>query len=220
MDNWGLLLPILLSDVVNPVLFAFMVYAAGSSRPVLTSSMMLLGHTVTYFVGGIVLALALERISDRLANPQFIDFGIEAMIGLALLAVAFRTRTDQGKRPEEETTEFTPIAAFGFGSVVNLIGIPFAVPYFAAIDQFLKSDLDTGGVLLALLAYNLAYAAPFIMIPLLTAVMGEGARPILARINSVMERVSGFLMPALLGLIGLALLVDSIKYFVTGSSLF
>ena len=40
MENWGMLLPILLSDVINPVLFAFMVYAAGCSRPVLSSGAM------------------------------------------------------------------------------------------------------------------------------------------------------------------------------------
>ena len=220
MDSWGLLLPILLSDVINPVLFAFMVYAAGSSRPVLTSSAMLLGHTTAYFGGGILLVLALDSISERLANPQTVDFLIEVLLGAALLYLAFRSRNDKGKRPEDDSTEFGPWAAFGFGALVNLIGIPFAVPYFAAIDQFLKWDLDTGGMIVALLLYNLAYALPFLMVPLLTAIMGEDSKPVLSRINAVMERISGFLMPVLLGLIGLALLADGLHYFVRGTSLF
>ncbi len=111
-------------------------------------------------------------------------------------------------------------SAFAYGAVVNIIGIPFAVPYFAAIGQFLKADLNTGGVLLALLLYNLAYALPFLMIPLLTAVMGERSKPILARINNFMERVSEYLMPVLLGIVGLALLADAIWYFASGESLF
>jgi threonine/homoserine/homoserine lactone efflux protein len=220
MENWGMLLPILLSDVINPVLFAFMVYAAGSSRPVLTSSAMLLGHTVTYFSFGIVLSLGLERIAARLANPRFLDFVIEVVLGVILLWLALRTRKDTGKRPEEETPEFSPWDAFRFGALVNVIGIPFAVPYFAAIDQFLKSDLNTGGVLLALLAYNLVYALPFLMVPVLSAVMGERSKPLLARVNAVMERISSFLMPLMLGLVGLALLADSITYFLSGESLF
>jgi hypothetical protein len=61
---------------------------------------------------------------------------------------------------------------------------------------------------------------PFLMIPVLTAVMGEGSKPILARINGFMERVSKFLMPILLGLVGLALLVDATWYFIHGTSLF
>jgi len=103
MGNWGILIPILLSDMVNPVLFAFMVYAAGSSRAVLTSSMMLLGHTLAYFFGGIVLAVGLEKISNRLANPQTVDFVIEVLVGLILLWLVWRTSKDTGKRPEEET---------------------------------------------------------------------------------------------------------------------
>ena len=220
MDNWGMLIPVLLSDVVNPVLFAFMVYAAGSSRPVLTSSAMLLGHTTAYFTSGVVLAVALERISQRLANPQSIDFVIEVILGAVLLFLALRTSKDTGKRPEEDAPEFSPWAAFGFGALVNIIGIPFAVPYFAAINQFLKAGLDTGGVLLGLLLYNLAYAMPFLLIPVLSAVMGEKSKPVLARINAVMERISAFLMPLLLGLVGLALLADGLYYLYSGQSLF
>jgi threonine/homoserine/homoserine lactone efflux protein len=220
MDNWQLLIPILLGDALNPVLFAFMVYAAGSSRPVVSSSAMLLGHTVAYFVGGIFLSYGLQRISERLANPKTIDFAIELLLGAALLYLALRTKNDQGKRPDEETQEFTPGSAFVFGAIVNLIGIPFAVPYFAAIDQFLKADLDTAGVLTALLLYNLAYALPFLVIPVMTAIMGDKSRPMLERANAILERGSAFLMPLLLGLIGLALLADGAFYFVTDSSLF
>jgi hypothetical protein len=50
--------------------------------------------------------------------------------------------------------------------------------------------------------------------------MGEKAKPVLGRINDVLDKVSGFLMPIMLGVIGLALLADALKYFLTGSSLF
>jgi len=220
MESWGLLLPILLSDMLNPVLFTFMVYATSSRRPVIVSSAMLMGHTTAYFLGGIVLAVGLERISDRLANPKTVDFVIELIVGTLLLWLVLRVRKDTGKRPDEQTPDFTPWAAFAYGAVVNIIGIPFAVPYFAAIGQFLKADLNTGGVLLALLLYNLVYAIPFLMIPVLTAVMGEHSKPILARINGFMERISTYLMPVLLGILGVALLADAIWYFVNGESLF
>ncbi|MFC1680699.1 hypothetical protein ACFL1S_02750 [Pseudomonadota bacterium] len=64
------LAPILLADVLNPVLFAFMVYAAGSDRPVLNSSMMLAGHTTACFTAGIVISLglvALTLLADAVA---------------------------------------------------------------------------------------------------------------------------------------------------------
>ena len=111
-------------------------------------------------------------------------------------------------------------SAFGFGAVINFIGIPFAVPYFAAIDQILKADFSATQAVFMLLSYNLAYALPFVLVPLLSAVLGERARPILERINSVLDRVSSFLLPAMLGLIGLALLADALTYFIRGQSLF
>jgi len=39
------LLPILLVDMLNPVLIAVLVFAAGSSRPVVNSSAILIGRT-------------------------------------------------------------------------------------------------------------------------------------------------------------------------------
>ena len=220
MDNWGILLPILISDVLNPVLFTFMVYAAGSRRPVAASSAMLLGHTTAYMICGVVLAYSIEKLSTRLANPLTIDFVIEFIIGCALLWLVFRTRKDSGQRPDEQTPEFTVWKAFSFGAVVNLIGIPFAVPYFAAIDQLLKSDLDTRGMVSALVLYNLAYALPFMLIPLLTGMMGDRSKPILARVNGIMEKASDVIMPLLLLAIGLALLIDSVWFFVRGESFF
>jgi len=220
MEIWTVLFPILLTDVVNPVLFAFMVFAAASSRPVLISSSMLLGHTMAYFGAGIVLGLFMETITEFFATPRRIDFVIELILGVALFFVAFGSRKSTGKRPEEDTPKFTVVSAFGFGAVVNFIGIPFAVPYFAALDQIAKTDASTSGAVLLLLSYNLAYALPFTLVPVLSAVMGERARPILQKINHGLDKVSALLMPLLLGLVGLALLADAINFFVTGSPLF
>ena len=220
MEVWTVLFPILLTDVVNPVLFAFMVYAAGARRSVLLSSSMLLGHTAAYFSLGIVLALFMGSITARLANPRMIDFVIELILGFVLLWLAFGSRKDTGKRPDEGTPDLTVLSAFGIGAVVNFIGIPFAVPYFAAIDQILKRDLSAMEAVLVLLSYNLAFALPFALVPVLSALMGERAKPILGRINEVLDKISGFLMPAMLGIIGLALLADALVYFFTGSSLF
>ena len=103
---------------------------------------------------------------------------------------------------------------------VNFIGIPFAVPYFAALSQILKTDPSFLQAFFMLLAYNVLYALPFAIVPSLVAVMGRRSQPVLQKINAVLERISAFLMPILLALVGLALLADAITYFWTGSSLF
>jgi hypothetical protein len=50
--------------------------------------------------------------------------------------------------------------------------------------------------------------------------MGKEARPLLDRINARLERASAIVMPLLLGLVGLALLLDAASYFISGTSLF
>ena len=220
IEIWTSLIPILIADILNPVLFAFMVYAAGTDRPIVNSSAMLLGHTVAYLVAGIVLSFGLEAVSYRLANPKRIDFFIEIIVGVILLWVAWQSRSAENKDPEEKTSSLSPISAFGFGMVINFIGMPFAVPYFAALSQILKTDPSFLQAFFMLLAYNVLYALPFAIVPSLVAVMGQRSQPVLQKINTVLDRVSAFLMPILLVLVGLALLADAITYFWTGSSLF
>ena len=213
------LVPILLVDVANPVLFAMLVFAAGSSRPVLNSASMLLGHTLAYFSAGIVLALALGRITARLQNPQSIDFAISGIIGIGLLWMVLKTKREGPPAASEPEWELTPLKCFVFGAVVNFVGIPFALPYFAAIDQLLKADLGTVESLTVLAAYNLAYAAPFLVVPIAVAIAGDSAKPMLGRINDVLTRFSEFLMPWMLGLLGAALVADSVTYFYRGTGL-
>ena len=220
MEIWTSLIPILIADLLNPILFAFMVYAAGTDRPVVNSSAMLMGHTVAYLFVGIVLSFGLEAVSYRLANPKRIDFFIEVIVGVILLWVAWRSRSVEKKDPEERISSLSPISAFGFGMVINFVAIPFAVPYFAAVSQILKTDPSFLQGFFLLLAYNILYALPFVIVPSLVAVMGQRSQPILQKINAVLDRLSAFLMPIVLALVGLALLADAITYFWTGSSLF
>ncbi|RKX36404.1 MAG: hypothetical protein DRP71_00465 [Verrucomicrobia bacterium] len=218
-DPWTVLIPIVIADVINPVLFAFMVYAAGSNRPISNTLIVLLGHTTAYLSAGILLALGMERITGYLSKPHSIDFVIGLVIGLLLIWVAYlssRRKPDTDNGPGEQ---LTPLKAFGFGAIINFIGIPFALPYFAAIDQILRENLSVFDSLLILLGYNLLYALPFLMVPVICMLMGQQSQPLLARINNWLDRVGGVLMPFILGLVGLALVADSVTYFSTGRGL-
>lgn len=219
-EIWASLLPILLADVVNPVLFAFMVYAAGTGRPVVNSTAVLIGHTVAYLAAGITLSFALESVSERLANPKRIDFVVEFLVALALLWLAFRSASADEREPGEKSQQLTPVSAFGAGVIINFVGIPFAVPYFAALSQVLKADLNFHESLAVLLAYNVLYALPFITIPILVVIMGDRSQAVLARITVMLTKASGFLMPILLALVALLMLADSVSYFLSGQPLF
>ena len=211
-EIWTILIPILIVDVMNPVLFAFMVYAAGTKHPVSNSSAVLIGHAVAYFIAGFILALGLERITDRLANPQFVDYIISLLLGILLLWVTFRPKNKTKKEQAKPDGVLTPVKAFGLGAIINFVGIPFALPYFAALNQILKADLTIIDSVIVLFAYNLLYALPFVIVPVLVAMNGERSQSLLKRINLVVERASAYLMPALLAIAGFALVGDAIKF--------
>lgn len=208
--------PLLLVDVLNPVLFAALIFVAGSTRPVLNSSAMLLGHTLAYIVVGVVLSLGMEQLRERLANPRPVDFLLEFILAVGAFYAAFASRGGGASEERNPKTALGTPACFGYGALINFIGAPFALPYLAAVDRILEADLSTPAALGVLIAYNLAYALPFALVPGLVAAIGERARPILERINDWLVRAADLLMPWLLFAIGLFLLTDVAFYLLTG----
>ena len=129
--------------MLNPVLFAVLVFAAGSKRAIANSSALLIGHTLAYFIAGVAISYGMEQVAERLANPYRIDFLLSGVVGLGLLWMVVRTKKDGAPVADEPEWELTPAKCLGFGAIFNFIGIPFALPYFAVIDQILKADLST-----------------------------------------------------------------------------
>lgn len=54
MELWTILVPVLLADVVNPVLLGALIYTLGSSRPLLLLAIgaFFLAHTAWYLLRG------------------------------------------------------------------------------------------------------------------------------------------------------------------------
>ncbi len=213
------LIPLLVVDVLNPVLFALLVVAVSSNRPIANSIAFLAGHTVSYFISGIIIALGLNQITDRLSNPLPVDFVIELLVGLLCLCAALASRDGKASEERNPEGELTPAYCFGYGAIINFIGVPFALPYFAVVDQLLKANLSVESSLLVLVFYNAAYALPFVLVPVAVALMGDSCKPILENINNVLITLVDRFMPVLLFLIGAVLTVDALAYLTTGESL-
>jgi cytochrome c biogenesis protein CcdA len=213
------LAPLLIVDLLNPVLFALLVLAAGTNKPYANSVSLLAGHTFAYFTSGIVIALGLNRITDRLNNPLPVDFVIGLLIGLLCLWAALASRDGKASEERSPERELTPAYCFGYGAVVNFLGVPFALPYFAAVDQILKANLSVETSVLVVAIYNITYALPFLLVPIAVAILGERSKPILERINNALISLVDKLMPIMLFLIGAALTADALTFFVTGKSL-
>jgi len=210
------LAPLLLVDILNPVLFAFLIYAAASKRPVPTATSALLGHTAAYFLVGVVVAYGAQALFARLENPKPGDYAIQLLVGLACLCGAFASRGGGASESRKQEKELSPLRAFLLGAVLNFIAAPFALPYFAAISQILDADISPGSSWLTLIGYNLAYALPFTLVPILVAVMGNRATPLLERINRVLVRGADFLMPWLILAVGLLLIGDAVRFYLSG----
>jgi cytochrome c biogenesis protein CcdA len=213
------LIPLLVVDVLNPVLFALMVVAVSTSRPIANSTAFLAGHTASYFLSGIIIALGLDRITDRLNNPLPVDFVIELLIGLSCLWAALASRGGKASESKNPEGELTPTYCFGYGAVINFIGVPFALPYFAVVGQVLKANLSVESSLLVLVFYNAAYALPFVLVPVAVALMGDSCKPILEKISNLLIGVVDKCMPVILFLLGFALAADALTYLLSGEAL-
>jgi cytochrome c biogenesis protein CcdA len=214
-----ILTPLLLVDVLNAVLLAAMIFTAGSARPLANSSALLLGHTIAYLLVGVLALFGVEKLMTRLASHQPVDFMFQLLLGLACFYGAFASRGGRASEEHNPGGELRPLHCLAYGAVINVMGAPFALPYIAAINQILHANLGLDGSLVVLLVYNLAYALPFALVPVLVALMGDEARPLLEKVNGWIARGADFLMPWLLLALGLFLLVDAITYFVTGEPL-
>ncbi len=209
--------PFLLIDALNPVLFAVLIYAAGSSRPVANSSAMLLGHTLAYFAVGLLASLGIEKLAQRLDNPQPVDFAIEFVLGIAFLYAALASRKGGASETRNPEGDLTPLKCLAYGAVINFIGAPFALPYLAVISEIIQADLSTTSAVTVLIGYNLAYSLPFVLVPGLIAVIGDRAQPVLAKINRFLERGADLLMPWLMLALALWLLADVTSFVITGA---
>lgn len=218
-DLLPVFIPILLADVINPVLLAAVIYALGSKKPIYYSILILIGWLVVYFGSGILLALGLESMMEFLNNPRPVDFYIEIVVAVLLIWFGIKFLLP-GKQPAkksfDEDKSLSAVGAFGIGATINLIGMPFAIPYFAALDQILKANLSWAESLTTLMIYNLLYILPFAIIILIRLVMGEKSNKLLGTINLWMDKIGKVLLPAMMILIGLALIIDAVKYFTTG----
>ncbi len=212
------LVAILLLDALNPVLFALLVFATTTSRPIANSLALLGGHTAAYFAAGVAIAFGIDGITTRLENPQRIDYAIGALVGVALIVAFVMMRNAEPAEEQDPDWNPTPMRCFGYGAVVNFVGLPFALPYLGAVSQILQADLGAGPSLLALAGYNLGYAAIFAVVPAAVAIAGERARPFLNSAGRTLERASDLVMPWLLLGLGLWLIVDAVYFFVVGSA--
>lgn len=208
---------ILLTDAINPVLFAGVVYGLGSSHPIRNTLVLLASYFTTYFLSGLLIAEGLEFLIYWQHLPRSLDYVLEFFVAILLIYIAYTQYRAEEQHPEEKLRKdplMTVREAWWLGFHVCLIGLPLAVPYLAAIDQILKADLTYGTILQVLLLYNVLYILPFAAMIGLRWIYHEEANEVLQRINRGFQHLADRYIPILFVILALLLIEDCVSYFL------
>ncbi len=228
LDLLAVLTPIALIDSasITPLGLVPLATILAGKRPFGTAFAFLAGLFVSYLIMCLLflfgLSVFLMRmnvwLNYRWNNPEPADFGIQILVGLVMLVfglrIAEKRKSKSGGR--ELQSGVTPASAFGFGFLMNVVGFPGALPYFAAADRIAQADPTTSNAVIAVVYYVTIFVLPLTAIVLLRALMGQ-------RMDAVMQAIQGFfdtwgkrLIMVLLILLGVTLVVDGIAYFMGG----
>jgi len=222
------LTPIALIDStsVTPLGLVPLATILAGKRPFGTAFAFLAGLFISYLIMALLFLFGLNSVLTRLNawfsyrwdNPEPADFGIQILVGLVMLFFGLRIAEKRKSRSSgrELQSGVSPVSAFGFGFLMNVVGFPGALPYFAAADRIAQADPPVSEAVLAVVFYVTIFVLPLTAIVLLRALLGQ-------RMDAIMQAIQGFfdtkgkrLLMVLLVLLGLILVVDGVAYFLGG----
>ena len=222
------LTPIALIDSasVTPLGLVPLATILAGKRPFATAFAFLAGLYISYLIMCLLFLFGLSAILMRLNvwlsyrwnNPEPADFGVQVLVGLVMLIFGLRIAEKRQRKSGGRKLQsgVTPASAFGFGFLMNVVGFPGALPYFAAADRIAQTDPPASGAVLAVVYYVTIFVLPLTAIVLLRALLGQ-------RMDAIMLAIQGFfdgwgkrLILVLLVLLGVILVVDGVAYFLGG----
>lgn len=228
LDLFAILAPIALIDStsITPLALVPMISILSGKRPYLTAFAFLAGLFVSYMVMALGFLFGLSTVlmrlngwaSHRWNNPEPIDFVFQILVGLVMLFFGLKiTEKRQAKSGGREIQAgVTPAAAFGFGCILNVVGFPGALPYFAAADRIVQADLPASGAVMAVTFYVTIFVLPLGLIVILRKVLGRRMDPVMLAIKGFFDTWGKRVLLILLILLGILLVVDGIAYFTRG----
>ena len=219
----GVLTPIAFLDAgsIIPVAIVPMAVFLATRRPYATSCGYVAGIVLPYIGFGVVIAFGLGWVIESVdawfqrfyRQPNVVELVLQ--VGLGLAAVWFGTRMLRQPAPhgpDEPEREASPADAFALGAGTILVGLPGALPYFAAIDRILRADLDSGSNIGALIYYNAIIVLPLVAMMAAHALLGAASRPVFERIGAFSALWGTRVFAVLLILLGVVLTIDGVSF--------
>lgn len=193
--------------------------------PIAGSFSFISGGFIVYFIFGILILLGLDTLIDKYAErfilymksePDCVELVIQILIGFIMIYFAwqFSRKAPQESAKKSYDSDITPGQAFILSASINIVGMWGALPYFAAMAQILKADLDTLSMISILVYYNLVFALPLIAFIVLRIIMGERASVLLSKMTDFFSHWGKQAIVLSLYLLGPLLISDGIGWFI------
>ena len=218
------LLAIALVDSTSMIPIGIFPLAAilGGRRPVIGALSFVSGIFLVYSLSGVLLLLGFDLIFEMIGpsisrwwnQPNSAELGLQINVGILLLVYARK----QYQRPKISAPSSSPepvslVGAFTLGSSLTVVGIPGAVPYFGAIEQILRADLNPMASMGALIFYNIVFVLPFFVLVLIRTFVPNKSESIFRSISLLVTRWGKPVIVSLFIILGLVLIADSIGWF-------
>ncbi len=219
------LVPIALVDSlsVTPLALVPLISILAGPRRYSTALGLLSGLFFSYLIMALAFLFGLSAVLNKVNawvghrwhNPEPADFAVEILIGLVLLAFGLPLAAKRQQKSGQKTLspKVTPGSAFSFGFLLNVVGFPGAVPYFAAADQIARADLAMGGAVLAVTFYVAIFILPLALLVILHRLLGDRLDGFLHGCHRFFETTGKKVMKICMILLGLLLVVDGVAYF-------
>jgi cytochrome c biogenesis protein CcdA len=203
-----------LADSLNPATIAVAVLLAAGRRPVPRLATYTAGTGLTYFAGGVVLALGPAALLASALHPAPTTrtHVIEIVLGVGAFAVAAYIATrPAGTATRHLAGELRPSRSFLLGAAITVVDLPTALMYFGAIALVVAAGIGDASRVALLAIFNVAYVAPLIAVTLLVAALGSRAQPLLGRLRDLVARWGQRLLAALTVLAGAYLIAIGVS---------
>lgn len=174
------------------------------------------GVFVTYLAAGFAILIGLDIAWGLLASP--VGYAAQGLLGAGLLIYAWtapdKPPADDGARRFGSGLPLAAVAALGAG--MTLAEFATALPYVAGLALLADVDLPWAAKALVLVAYNLVFIAPPLLLGGAYLALGERVRPRFERFGEKLRNGARITMLWLMGIAGFLLLRNALVFFGSG----
>jgi cytochrome c biogenesis protein CcdA len=205
-----------------PLCAVFLVVLLAGPRPAWRSFALLSGVCVTYFAAGALALLGLHRVFDDInaylvrlwKSPHTLELILQIAIGAVLVLVGWHLAVRRATRTAGPVVEtMTAPQAWLAGASLTIAGLPGAVPYLAAVDILLRTELSLAQSMLLIALYSFVFVVPLAAIVGIRLAIGARADPLIDAVRCFLDRWGPKLIVGLMVALGSLLVIDGIGWF-------